>query len=220
MLRVNTLSKSFIDGDQQVRVLEDLSFDLHEGASLAVTGPSGSGKSTLLNILAGMLLPDAGHVWLGQQSGETEISDVNERARTKLRRSSIGYIHQFFNLIPTLTVRENVLLPAELNKLADAQSRTDELLERVGLLQKAFVYPDALSGGQQQRVAVARGLVLKPALVLADEPTGNLDQENARLVSELLFTAAKEQNTMLVVATHSDYVASSADQRLHLANLD
>lgn len=216
MLEVKGLEKSFVDGEQTIRVLDGLSFKLASGASMAVTGPSGSGKSTLLNLLAGVLLPERGELLLRHKDLDIAINQAQKRARTQLRRQSIGYVHQFFNLIPTLTVLENLLLPGELNKLPDVRARVRELLARVDLLDKADVFPENLSGGQQQRVAVARALVIGPALVLADEPTGNLDRGNAERVSDLLFEATREQGAMLIVATHSQAVAERADQLLEL----
>ena len=216
MLEVSGVAKSFVDGEQTVTVLEDLEFQLDDGNSLAVTGPSGSGKSTLLNILAGVLLPDQGELKLCNRTLDVTINHLQKKARTQLRRQSIGYVHQFFNLIPTLTVLENVLLPAELNRMDEARQRALDLLERVDLVPQADAFPETLSGGQQQRVAVARALIIEPELVLADEPTGNLDRANADRVSDLLFETSKEQGAMLVVATHSETVAGRADRLLEL----
>lgn len=220
MLVVQSLYKSYSDGEQIVDVIQDLSFSVPTGSSLAVTGPSGSGKSTLLNLLAGVLLPERGDIQLqrdGQGAGEISlISDPRAAVRTRLRRQSIGYVHQFFSLIPTLTVLENVVLPAQLNKLDDATERAMVLLRRVELENRAAAFPETLSGGQQQRVAVARALAADPVMVLADEPTGNLDRANAQRVSDLLFEVSRERAAILVVATHSDLVSARADQRLEL----
>lgn len=218
MLTVLDLSKVFADGDLRIEVLNKISFCLASGDSMAVTGPSGCGKSTLLNILAGVLLPDAGSVQLYQDQVTLQINHPNAKLRTAQRRQSIGYVHQFFNLIPTLTVQENVELPLQLNKMANTAERAMAMLSRVDLAAQANVFPEKLSGGQQQRVAVARALVDEPSLVLADEPTGNLDNMNSDLVSELLFSTAKETGAMLVVATHSDAVAQRADHCLSLGD--
>ena len=216
MLKVSGLHKSFLDGEEEVKVLVDVSFSLPKGESLAITGPSGSGKSTLLNLLAGVISPDGGSIELQLGADTVALQNLTARAATALRRKHIGYVHQFFNLIPTLTVLENLLLPARLNKVVDANDKAHDLLRRIDLEQKPGAFPEMLSGGQQQRVAVARALICQPEVILADEPTGNLDQENAQRVSDLLFSACLAQNTSLVVATHSAAIAEVADQQLSL----
>ena len=222
LLQVQGLGKSYLDGSAAVAVLNDIHFTLEVGSSLAITGPSGSGKSTLLNILAGLLEADAGVVVLTLPSAATQRYDaLSSRQLTRLRRRHIGYIYQFFNLVPTLTVLENVLLPLSLNRrqLADraaARARAHELLTLCGVADRLHAFPETLSGGESQRVAVARALVLNPALVLADEPTGNLDGANAAVVANLLFEQARAQGASVVIATHSDAVAQQADQHLVL----
>lgn len=216
MLAVSQLNKTYLDGSDRIDVLRDVSLSLVPGESIAVTGPSGSGKSTLLNILAGLVAADSGVADLACAGESYSLTQGSNRTRAQVRRRWVGYVHQFFNLIPTLTVYENALLPARLNKLDDADQRVRALLHRVGVEQLADAFPERLSGGEQQRVAVARALVTKPALLLADEPTGNLDALNASAVSELLYDAAAEYSAMLVVATHSEDVAARAVHRLHL----
>jgi putative ABC transport system ATP-binding protein len=177
-----------------------------------VLGPSGSGKSTLLNLLAGVDLPDSGEVRL---AGEA-LTDLGERERTLLRRREIGFIFQFFHLVPTLTVEENVRLPLELLGVRGAESRRGAraMLEQVGLADRAASWPDVLSGGEQQRVAIARALVHSPGLVLADEPTGNLDQDNGARVAALLRSLVRERGAALVVVTHADLFVPLADRVL------
>lgn len=216
MISVKSLSKSYLDGDRRVQVLSDLDLSVERGTSLAITGPSGSGKSTLLNILSGILAADSGEVAIGDADHSVRIDGLSEKARTLFRRQNIGYVHQFFNLVPTLTVWENVALPAALNKRPDVRERSIGLLCEFGLDDRAEAFPDVLSGGEQQRVAVARALILEPLVVLADEPTGNLDRANSDAVATLLYGACQKYGTTLIVATHSDDVAERANQHLKL----
>ena len=215
-LTINRITKQYTDGDRRIDVINDLSFELMSGESLAVTGPSGSGKSTLLNLLAGVLPVDTGELVLDVPGGAVCMHDASERERTAIRRQHIGYVYQFFNLVPTLTVLENVRLPARLNRRRDLDKRAAELLQNFGLADRIGVYPEVLSGGEQQRVAVARALLLSPPLLLADEPTGNLDLANTAQVANLLFQTAREMGVALVIATHNPEVAAMADHQLHL----
>lgn len=215
-LSVEKISKHYQDGSRQIDVITDLSFSVAAGESVSVTGPSGSGKSTLLNLLAGLLELDNGDITLQLKDKTFSYRTANERSRTALRRQHLGYVYQFFNLVPTLTVLENVRLPARLNRRRDLESHASTLLVEFGLGDRLHDFPDVLSGGEQQRVAVARALLLKPPLLLADEPTGNLDAENSKHVADLLFSSCREQNISLVLATHSTDVAAMADTRLHL----
>ena len=215
-LKLNRITKQYTDGDRRIDVINDLSFELMSGESLAVTGPSGSGKSTLLNLLAGVLPVDTGELVLDVPGGAVRMHDASERERTAIRRKHIGYVYQFFNLVPTLTVLENVRLPARLNRRRDLDKRAAELLQNFGLADRTGVYPEVLSGGEQQRVAVARALLLSPPLLLADEPTGNLDLANTAQVANLLFQTAREIGVALVIATHNPEVAAMADHQLHL----
>ncbi|HXS27333.1 MAG TPA: ABC transporter ATP-binding protein [Steroidobacteraceae bacterium] len=191
-------------------VLDEVDLELQSGASAAIVGRSGSGKSTLLNLLSGIDRPDGGTIELDGR----EIGQLREPARTVLRRESIGFVYQFFNLIPTLSVEENVLLALELKGMRGAQARhrTRGLLDRVGLGSRAASTVDMLSGGEQQRVAIARALVHEPRLVLADEPTGNLDEATAREIVPLLTELVREREAMLIVVTHDRALAAAADR--------
>jgi putative ABC transport system ATP-binding protein len=208
------LHKSYQEGDRLHAVLDGASATLEQGQRVAVLGPSGSGKSTLLNLISGTDLPDAGSVRIGG----VDVTALTELERTLFRREHVGFVFQFFNLLPTLTVLENLLLPLELNDARDAQgeARARDLLERVGLAARAGTYPDRLSGGEQQRIALARALVHRPGLLLADEPTGNLDQDLAEYVGELLEELAASYGTTLVVVTHSRELAARMDRTLRV----
>jgi putative ABC transport system ATP-binding protein len=214
LVRIRNLSKAYMEGGRSHAVLRDVTLDLEPGESVALLGPSGSGKSTLLNLISGMDAPDRGRV---EVSG-TDLTTLNERDRTLFRRSHVGFVFQFFNLIPTLSVQENLLLPLELAGRIDAEhrARADALLSTVGLAGREGAFPDRLSGGEQQRVAVARALVLRPALVLADEPTGNLDREAGEVVLDLLDELVREEGSALMTVTHSRRVAERADRILVL----
>jgi putative ABC transport system ATP-binding protein len=204
------VSKVYREGDGERVVLRDVDVAIARGEIAVVVGRSGSGKSTLLNLLAGIDQPTAGTVIING----VDVGRLSERERTLLRRRQIGFIFQFFNLIPLLTVTENLALPLELTGQADAggRARAHQLLERVGLADRANTFPDRLSGGEQQRLAIARALVHDPALILADEPTGNLDSETAQSVIELLDTLARELGKTLVMVTHSREVVGVADR--------
>jgi putative ABC transport system ATP-binding protein len=193
-------------------VLDEASASVASGERVAILGPSGSGKSTLLNLISGTDLPDAGVVRIDG----VDVTGLTERERTLFRRERVGFVFQFFNLLPTLTVLENLLLPLELtgSRDDDGESRARGLLERVGLADRAETFPDRLSGGEQQRIALARALVHRPGLLLADEPTGNLDQDLAVRVGELLEELAASYGTTLVVVTHSRELASRMDRTL------
>jgi putative ABC transport system ATP-binding protein len=208
------LHKSYKEGDRTHAVLDGASASIRAGERVAILGPSGSGKSTLLNLISGTDLPDAGAV----RVRDVDVTALSERERTLFRREHVGFVFQFFNLLPTLTVLENLLLPLELTGLRDeeGEARALELLERVGLAARADTFPDRLSGGEQQRVALARALVHRPGLVLADEPTGNLDQDLADSVGELLEELAASHGTTLVVVTHSRELAARLDRTLRV----
>ena len=213
-IRFENVSKEFREGERTRAVLCDLNAHIARGEFVAMVGRSGSGKSTLLNLLAGLDVPTRGDIWIG----DARISTMDDRARTLFRRDHLGFVFQFFNLIPTLSVRENVLLTAELNgwREKDALARANELLDAVGLLDRAQVFPDKLSGGEQQRVAIARALCADPALILADEPTGNLDADTGVKILDLLLRLTREQNKTLVMVTHSLDIAARADRVLRL----
>ena len=213
VLRIDRLCKSYREGGVRRDVLRDASACLAAGEFVAVTGRSGSGKSTLLNLAGGVDVPDSGSLWFEGH----DVAACPERERTLLRRSRIGYVFQFFNLIPSLDVEENLRLPLELNRQhRNAARRIDAMLERVGLAGRNRSFPDRLSGGEQQRVAIARALIHEPALVLADEPTGNLDTESAGGVIALLRELAAGEGRLLLLATHSEEAAAAADRVLRL----
>lgn len=213
-LRLVGLSKAYWEGDRRRVVLENASADFDRGEFVALVGRSGSGKSTLLNLVSGIDRPDAGQIWLGGQ----ELTALSERERTLFRRQKIGFVFQFFNLIPTLTVLENVTLPLELNGTSPkaARAAAEPLLDAVGLLDRAAAFPDKLSGGEQQRVAIARALVHDPALVLADEPTGNLDEATGQAILALLDRLTRQAGKNLLMVTHSLESAAWADRVFHL----
>lgn len=213
-IRITDLSKSYVEGSRVRAILTQVSVSIGRGQVTAILGKSGSGKSTLLNLLSGIDHPDSGSIWLGGQS----LSGLSERQFTLFRRRNIGFVFQFFNLIPTLTVRENILLPAELDGLdrQTASDRASSLLEMVGLAGRDKTYPDRLSGGEQQRVAVARALINDPLLLLADEPTGNLDEETGAQILTLLDQLTRQAMKNLVMVTHSREAAACADRIFYL----
>lgn len=212
LVRLRDLSRSFREGDRVHAVLQGVAMDFARGERVALLGPSGSGKSTLLNLVSGIDLPDSGTV----EVDGTDLTRLSEKDRTLFRRNHIGFVFQFFNLLPTLTVEENLLLPLELAGRAgrEEHARALELLEAVGLGDRAGAFPDRLSGGEQQRVAVARAVVHRPLLVLADEPTGNLDAETGLRVLDLLEGLVRESGTTLLMVTHSPEVAARCDRVL------
>lgn len=198
--------------DIALTILYPTSFDIQRGESVAIVGASGSGKSTLLGLLAGLDLPSAGEVWLAGQS----LGAMDEDGRAKLRGELIGFVFQSFQLLPMLTALENVMLPLELNNLPDARKHAQHWLERVGLAERQQHRAQQLSGGEQQRVAIARAFAMNPALLLADEPTGNLDAETGARVIDLLFELNREQGATLVLVTHDTDLAARCGRRLSL----
>jgi len=208
-VELRQLSKTYREGEERV-VLRDVSLTIASGEIVVLVGRSGSGKSTLLNLIAGIDRPTAGTVAVNG----TDLTALDEQARTLFRRRHIGFVFQFFNLIPLLTVEENLLLPLDLNGRADADgvARARALLERVGLGGRGDSFPERLSGGEQQRVAIARALIHDPALILADEPTGNLDADTAADVLDLLDKLAREAGRTVLMATHSREVIGVADR--------
>lgn len=193
-------------------ILEGISFSILAGESVAIIGVSGSGKSTLIGLLAGLDLPTAGRITL---AGE-DITALDEDGRARLRGRTVGFVFQTFQLLPGLTALENVMLPLELAGLPDAATQGRELLQRVGLEQRAGHYPNQLSGGEQQRVAIARAFATSPALLFADEPTGNLDAHTGERVADLLFALNAELGTTLVLVTHDERMAARCSRRIHL----
>ena len=213
-IRLENISKSYKEGPYTRVVLRDVNVAFTKGESVAILGKSGTGKSTLLNLVSGVDRADAGTIWLDGR----DLTALDERQRTLFRRQNIGFVFQFFNLIPTLTVWENVALPLELNGATTEQthSQTSSVLDAVGLLDRQSTFPDRLSGGEQQRVAIARALVHDPLLVLADEPTGNLDEETGRQVMILLNRLTRRVDKNLILVTHSIEAAGHADRILYL----
>lgn len=215
-VKLQGLCKSFQEGERLRRVFGDASLCIGQGEFVAILGRSGSGKSTLLNLISGIELPDAGDVCIGDKS----ITTLSETERTLFRRRHIGFVFQFFNLIPTLTVSENIALPLELNGVGEREInlRTQQWLVDIDLADRAESFPDILSGGEQQRVALARAMVHRPTVVLADEPTGNLDAETAKHVSDLIKQLANQSNTTVIMATHSVEAAAAADRVFTVEN--
>lgn len=206
------VSKSFQEGDTSHQVFEGLDLQIARGSFVALLGRSGSGKSTLLNLISGIDVPDAGEITVAG----TQLHRVGERGRSLFRRRHIGFIFQFFNLLPTLTVEENVRLPMQLNAMSDDAATARKLLARVGLESRADTFPDRLSGGEQQRVAVARALAHDAEILLADEPTGNLDAAIGRDILALLLDLARHRGKTMLMATHSHAVAAGADRVLRI----
>src|SRR5579884_466741 len=209
MIRVSALTKSISTAAHTVHILRGVDLEIPRGQFVAIMGPSGSGKSTLLGLIAGLDSPTSGEIWL---DGE-EITRLPEDRMAELRGRKIGFVFQSYNLIPTLTAEENVLLPFELSGgNGDGRRRVRQLLETVGLADRARHYPVQLSGGEQQRVALARAFILRPPILLADEPTGNLDSENGRRVLELLLSLNRSEAATLVLVTHDREIANQADR--------
>jgi putative ABC transport system ATP-binding protein len=212
MIEVRGLKKSIRNGTRVVEILRGIDLMIPQGQFVAIMGASGSGKSTLLGLLAGLDSPTEGEVLLDG----VEISQLAEDQLAGVRGSKIGFVFQSYQLIPTLTAFENVLLPHELNARGDGKAKAAALLTAVGLADRMHHYPVQLSGGEQQRVALARAFVVDPPIVLADEPTGNLDSVNGEHVLELLTGRQRESNTTLILVTHDPQIAGRADRRIHL----
>jgi putative ABC transport system ATP-binding protein len=210
LLELRNLRKVYQEAERARAVLSDVNATVMSGEFAALLGPSGSGKSTLLNLISGIDVPSGGDVLIGS----TNLTALSEKERTLFRRKNIGLVFQFFNLLPTLTILENLLLPLDLNGITgkDARERAMKLLDTVGLADRARSFPDRLSGGEQQRVAIARALVHNPPLVLADEPTGNLDSDTGRHVMGLLEDLARQSGKTIIVVTHRTEAASRADR--------
>jgi len=215
-IQARGLCRHFREGVREHIVLDGVDLDIRRGETVALRGRSGSGKSTLLNLIGGIDAPDSGSVTVAG----IDLTGLAERDRTLFRREHIGFVYQAFNLVPTLSVADNVRLVLELNKIptAKASTRIDELLEAVGLADRATSFPDVLSGGEQQRVAIARALSHEPAVLLADEPTGNLDDASADAVLALLDKLVRASGHTMLIATHSMQVAAHCDRVLELHN--
>ena len=215
-IQLRGLHRRFHEGEREHVVLDGIDLDIRRGETVALRGRSGSGKSTLLNLIAAIDAPDAGSVSVAG----IDLTELSERERTLFRREHIGFVYQSFNLVPTLNVADNVRLVLELNKVppSQASARINELLESVDLADRGDSYPDVLSGGEQQRIAIARALAHEPAVLLADEPTGNLDDATAESVLGLLETLVRDSGHTMLIATHSQQVASHCDRVLELHN--
>jgi putative ABC transport system ATP-binding protein len=211
MLRCESLTQTYLSGGRELRVLKDITFDVEEGAFLAIVGPSGSGKSTLLGLLAGLDRPRGGRVVLDGQ----DLGALNEDQRARLRADKVGFVFQSFHLIPTLTARENIQVPLELRG-EEARAPADALLERVGLGDRGHHYPAQLSGGEQQRVALARAFIHRPRILFADEPTGNLDAATGTRIIDLMSELNRERGTTLVLVTHDHELAARAGRIIRL----
>ncbi len=213
-IKLRGICRRFREGEREHVVLDDLNVDITRGQTVALRGRSGSGKSTLLNVVGGIDTPDSGTVSVAG----VDLTGLTERDRTLFRRKHIGFVYQAFNLVPTLNVEDNIRLVLELNKVPDTGERVAGLLDAVGLADRAASFPDVLSGGEQQRVAIARALSHRPSVLLADEPTGNLDDSNAESVLALLERLVRDAGGTMLIATHSARVAASCDRVFELHN--
>ncbi len=212
MINLRGVSKTVMSGDRPLTILHTLDFDVENGAFLAVVGPSGSGKSTLLGLLAGLDTPTTGSIVIDG----VDITTLSEDKLARLRGEKIGFVFQFFHLVPSLTALENILVPMEIAGRRDAASRARALLDEVGLTERGHHYPSQLSGGEQQRVALARALANDPPIILADEPTGNLDSKTGHHILELLVEVHRVRRATLILVTHAHDLAAMADRRLAL----
>ena len=212
MIEMRALTKRYNEGSESRLVVQQADAEIHRGEFVALAGPSGSGKTTLLNLISGIDTPTGGEVLIDA----TPVTRLSEKERTLFRRKNIGFVFQFFNLIPTLSVQENLLLPLQLNSFPaeESRERISNLLEQVEMADRLDSYPDRLSGGEKQRVAIARALVHDPPLILADEPTGNLDADTGTVIMSLLKSLIEGSGKTMVVVSHSDMVVGMADRVL------
>lgn len=208
ILRVENLCKVYGNGENRVDALKNINLTVNKGEFIAIIGPSGSGKSTLLHLLGGVDRPTSGKVYVDN----TDIYSLNEKKLAVFRRRNLGVIFQFYNLIPVLTAKENILLPAELEGKKIDKEYVEDIIKTLGLKERENYLQNQLSGGQQQRVAIGRALINKPSIILADEPTGNLDSKNSKEIIELLKLTVKKYNTSLILITHDINVAAEADR--------
>ena len=208
LLRVENLSKSYGKGEAKVDALKNINLSIKKGEFIAIVGPSGSGKSTLLHLLGGVDKPTIGNVFIN----DINIYDLKEKDLAIFRRRNVGLIYQFYNLIPVLTVKENILLPAELDNRKIDKEYLEDLLKTLDLKERENPLPSELSGGQQQRTSIGRALINRPSIVLADEPTGNLDSKNSKEIVELLKVSVKKYNQTLIMITHDTNIALQADR--------
>ncbi len=212
ILRVENLKKIYGKGDAQVTAINDISFEVEEGEFVAIIGPSGSGKTTILHTIAGLEKPTSGKVYFYDKS----IYEMNKRDLTILRRQKIGIIYQFYNLIPTLNVEENITLPVELDKQKVDKKRLSEITKFLGIDNRRKHLPNEISGGQQQKVAIGRALMINPTIILADEPTGNLDTKSSNEIIELLKKTNKEYKQTIIMITHNLDIAKQADRIIQI----
>ena len=212
MLELKSLKKSYQQGSQGIEIFQNLNFQLEEGQSVSIMGKSGSGKSTLLSLISGIIKPDEGEISLNSIS----YQDLKESELNDFRATNIGFIFQNFHLVSYLNALENVMIPAKICNIPKPKERAIELLESVGLGHRLDHLPSQLSGGEKQRVAIARALIHNPKLILADEPSGNLDEETGNAVMDMLFELIKKNNTTLILVTHSKDVASRCEKTYEL----
>lgn len=212
ILQVRHLTKTFTSSDRSLTVLKDIHFTVEKGQGLSIVGPSGSGKTTLLGLCAGLDQPTSGTITLM----DIQLNQLNEDDRAYVRNQHVGFIFQNFHLLPTINALENVMLPLELKGEKNIKGRAEDMLARVGLKERMHHYPSQMSGGEQQRVAIARAFISKPNILFADEPTGNLDEETAEIISGLLFQINKEENTTLILVTHNLRLAVNTGRILKL----
>lgn len=214
MLQLKSLKKSYLQGASNIEIFEDLNFHLEKGQRVAIMGKSGSGKSTLLSLISGIIKPNSGDISLDS----TSYKDLEESKLNDFRATNIGFIFQNFHLVSYLNALENVMLPAKVCNISNAKEKAIELLESVGLSHRLNHLPSELSGGEKQRVAIARALIHNPKIILADEPSGNLDDETGKAVMDKLFELIKKNNTTLILVTHSKEVASRCEKTYELAS--
>ena len=212
VLKAHQLTKQVSSPEGPLTILDQVSLDVTRGQSIAIVGASGAGKSTLLGLLAGLDVPTSGQIWLGND----ELTALDEDGRAALRADNVGFVFQSFHLIPSLTAKENVMLPLELAGVPNPTEAALQALEKVGLERRSGHYPNQLSGGEKQRVAIARAFVVNPAVLFADEPTGNLDQRTGETVVDLLFKLNEETGTTLVLVTHDLTLAARCERTLHM----
>lgn len=208
ILKIENLKKVYGSGETEVKALDDISFQVEEGEFIAIIGPSGSGKSTLLHSIAGLEKPTSGNVYFYDK----DIYKMNKKELTILRRQKIGIIYQFYNLIPTLNVEENIILPIELDRKKIDTKKLDEIIKFLGLEKRKKHLPNELSGGQQQKVAIGRALMINPTIILADEPTGNLDSKSSEEIMQVLKKANKDYKQTIIMITHNLEIAKMADR--------
>ena len=212
LLKISMVNLSYNTDNNLIKVLQDISLEVDHKDTVSIVGESGSGKTSLIMLIGGLEKATSGKI----QFKEFEISNLNEDQISEIRRKNIGIVFQSFYLIPNYTALENVSLTLEINRISNPEQKAKDMLSRFGLSQRLNNLPNQLSGGEQQRVAIARSIVMKPQLILADEPTGNLDSENSNLISKILFDYVNEEKASLIVATHDDKLASQAKRKIKI----